>query len=86
MFVKELRLRVEHYFQIVVRTLRVKLLTNIGNSSKEHWKLLSSRITRIITIFTIQRAPKERINNKWIMRTTINNSTKRNSSKNFGYT
>lgn len=31
MFVKELRLRVEHYFQIVVRTLREIVPKNIGN-------------------------------------------------------
>lgn len=31
MFVKELRLRVEHYFKIVVRTLREIIPKNVGN-------------------------------------------------------
>jgi hypothetical protein len=37
MFVKELRLRVEHYFQIVVRTLRVNYILFLGNRPQEHW-------------------------------------------------
>lgn len=36
MFVEELRLRVEHYFKIVVYTVRVSLSNNSGRHSQEH--------------------------------------------------
>lgn len=44
MFVKELRKRVDHYFRISVRTLRVNFYFKLGNRSKEHRHLFGEKI------------------------------------------
>lgn len=53
MFVKELRKRVDHYFRITVRTLRVNLYLILGNNSKEHWNIFSKKIPIIDAIFIV---------------------------------
>jgi hypothetical protein len=43
MFVKELRERVDHYFRITVRTLRVHSFAySLGNYPKKYWDLFSA--------------------------------------------
>lgn len=59
MFVKELRLRVEHYFKITIRTLRVLHLINLGNNSKEYWIFLSQGIPVSYAVFSVQRASQK---------------------------
>lgn len=54
MFVDELRLRVEHYFKIVVYTVRVTYLHNLGHHSQKHRLLPCEAIPRQHPIHPLQ--------------------------------
>lgn len=54
MFVEELRLRVEHYFKIVIYTVRVNTLSYTGYNSQEYWVLLGQAVPRQYPILPLQ--------------------------------
>jgi hypothetical protein len=59
MFVRELRKRIDEYFRISVRTLRVYFYIILGNHSKKYWNIFGQEITIVNAILSLQLTLKK---------------------------